>query len=196
MRPKPLVEIGGYAILWHILKYFAHYGHREFFIALGYRGDDSKRYFMDRASLNGNMTIQLSRGKLKRLAGEIDDWTVHLADTGVETNTGGRVKRLQHSLNGHTFMLTYGDGVSNVDLKALHEFHKACGRVATVTAVRPPTRFGGIVFDGDLVAKFTEKPQTGEGWINGGFLVFEPGIFSYLANDTSDGSFRLVFAKG
>lgn len=184
LRPKPLVEIGGYPILWHILKYFAHYGHREFFIALGYRGDDIKRYFMDRASLNGDMTIQLNGGKLKRHAGEIDDWTVHLADTGVETNTGGRVKRLQHSLNGHTFMLTYGDGVSNVDLNALLEFHKACGRVATVTAVRPPARFGGIIFDGDLVAQFTEKPQIGEGWINGGFLVFEPGIFPYLANDT------------
>lgn len=185
LKPKPMVEIGGYPILWHILKHYAHHGNSEFYIALGYRGDDIKRYFLERTSLNGDMTIRLACGKLSRHAGAIDDWTVHLVDTGTETNTGGRVKRLQHSLGNQTFMLTYGDGVSDVDLSSLAAFHKSSGRLATVTAVRPPARFGGLIFNGDLVARFTEKPQAGEGWINGGFLVFEPGIFDYLEGDGS-----------
>ena len=113
----------------------------------------------------------------------MEDWTLHMINTGADTNTGGRVKRLESELQGQTFLLTYGDGVSNLDLNSLLEFHKRCGRLATVTAVRPPARFGGLIFDGDLVAKFSEKPQIGEGWINGGFLVLEPGIFKYLAND-------------
>ena len=181
--PKPMVEIGGHPMLWHILKHFAHHGHTEFLIALGYRGDDIKRYFLERTSLSGDMTIRLGHSAYERHAGDMDDWTVHLIETGIETNTGGRVKRLEHILDGQTFMLTYSDGVSNVDLKSLLEFHKACGRLATVTAVRPPARFGGLIFDGDLVAQFTEKPQIGEGWINGGYLVLEPGVFRYLSNN-------------
>jgi glucose-1-phosphate cytidylyltransferase len=183
LKPKPLVEIGGHPILWHILKHYAHYDHREFFIALGYRGDDIKRYFLERTSLNGDITIRPARNHLQRHGGDMEDWTLHMINTGASTNTGGRVKRLEDELHDQPFLLTYGDGVSNLDLRSLLEFHKRCGRLATVTAVRPPARFGGLIFDGDLVAKFTEKPQIGEGWINGGFLVFEPGIFKYLAGD-------------
>ena len=183
LKPKPMVEIGGQPIMWHILKHYAHHGYKEFAIALGYRGDDIKRYFLERTSLNGDMTIRLRGSYLERHSGDIDDWTVHLMDTGNETNTGGRVKRLEHLVGEKTFLLTYGDGVSDIDLTALVNFHRKCGRVATVSAVRPPARFGGLIFDGDLVAQFNEKPQIGEGWINGGYLVFEPGIFRYLSDD-------------
>jgi glucose-1-phosphate cytidylyltransferase len=183
LKPKPMVEIGGQPILWHILKHYAHHGYKEFAIALGYRGDDIKRYFLERTSLNGDMTIRLKGSRLERHSGDMDDWTVHLVDTGSETNTGGRVKRLEKLLTGKTFLLTYGDGVADIDLRALVKFHKKCGRVATVSAVRPPARFGGLILNGEAVERFTEKPQSGEGWINGGYLVLEPEIFRYLAND-------------
>ena len=182
VRPKPMVEIGGYPILWHILKHYAHFGHNEFLVALGYKGDEVKRYFLERSTLSGDMTIGLARGGLKRHARDLEDWTIHLVDTGLDTNTGGRVKHLQRIIGEETFLVTYGDGVADVDLKALLEFHKSTGKLATVTAVRPPARFGGLIFEGDLVARFTEKPQSGEGWINGGYLVFEPGIFRYLTS--------------
>jgi glucose-1-phosphate cytidylyltransferase len=185
VKPKPMVEIGGRPILWHILKHYAHYGHSEFFVALGYKGEVIKRFFLDYHSLAGNMTIRLLQGEVERHAGESEDWTVHLFDTGQETLTGGRVKRLEPWLRDGTFMVTYGDGVCDVDLQELLRFHRAHGRIATVTAVRPPARFGGLVFDGDLVAEFTEKPQIGEGWINGGFLVLEPAVFNYLVGDRS-----------
>jgi glucose-1-phosphate cytidylyltransferase len=183
VKPKPMVEIGGQPILWHIMKHYAHYGFKEFFLALGYRGDIVKRYFIDYHALDGSMTVDLSCGKVEKHGGATDDWVVHLADTGQETNTGGRVRRLRSGLADATFMLTYGDGVCDVNLADLLAFHRSHGRIATVTAVRPPARFGGIVFDGDLVAEFTEKPQIGEGWINGGFMVFEPAVFDYLDDD-------------
>lgn len=183
VKPKPMIEIGGQPILWHIMKHYAHYGFKEFFIALGYKGEVIKRYFMDYYSLNGSMTIDISTGRVERHNKEYEDWTVHLMDTGQDTYTGGRVKRLERWLKDSTFMVTYGDGVSDIDLQDLLRFHRSYGRIATVTAVRPPARFGGLIFDGDLVAKFTEKPQIGEGWINGGFLVFEPGVFDYLEGD-------------
>jgi glucose-1-phosphate cytidylyltransferase len=185
VRPKPMVEVGGHPILWHIMKHYGHYGFKEFIVALGYRGGDIKRYFLDYHSLNGSMTFDFARGHVETHEREADDWVVRLIDTGLDTNTGGRIKRLEPWLSSATFMVTYGDGVSDVDLRALLGFHKSHGRIATVTAVRPPARFGGLVFDGDLVAEFTEKPQIGEGWINGGFLVFEPALFSYLDDDTS-----------
>ena len=185
VKPKPMVEIGGWPILWHIMKHYAHYGFKEFFIALGYKGEVIKRYFLDYYSLTGSLTIDLSSGKLEMHKKECEDWIVHLMDTGQETYTGGRVKRLEPWLKGETFMVTYGDGVSDIDLKDLLRFHRSHGRIATVTAVRPPARFGGLIFDGDLVADFTEKTQIGEGWINGGFLVFEPAIFKYLEGDKS-----------
>ncbi|MBA2527496.1 MAG: glucose-1-phosphate cytidylyltransferase [Pyrinomonadaceae bacterium] len=185
VRPKPMVEVGGRPILWHIMKRYAYYGFKEFFIALGYRGEIIKRYFLDYYSLNGSMTISLSSGKVQARDKKCDDWTVHLIDTGQATNTGGRVKRLEPWLRDGTFMLTYGDGLADIDLQRLLSFHRSRGCVATVTAVRPPARFGGLIFDGDLVADFTEKPQIGEGWINGGFMVLEPAIFKHLEGDTS-----------
>ncbi len=185
IKPKPMVEIGGRPILWHIMKHYAHYGFSEFFIALGYRGEIVKRFFMDYCALSGNMTIDLARGQVAMRDNDCENWVVHLKNTGQETNTGGRIKRLEPFLKGDTFMVTYGDGVCDVDLGAVLKFHRAHGRVATVTAVRPPARFGGIIFDGELVSDFTEKPQIGEGWINGGFLVFEPAIFDYLDSDGS-----------
>ena len=183
VKPKPMVEIGGRPILWHIMKHYAHYGFKEFFIALGYKGEIIKHYFLEYYSLSGSMMIELFSGKVEMHNKECEDWIVHLMDTGLETFTGGRVKRLEPWLRDGTFMITYGDGVSDLDLQDLLRFHRSHGRIATVTAVRPAARFGGLVFDGDLVAKFTEKPQIGEGWINGGFMVFEPAIFNYLEGD-------------
>ena len=183
IRPKPMIEIGRWPILWHIMKHYAHYGFKEFFIALGHRGEIIKRFFVDYASLGGSLSLDLASGQIAKQESTIEDWIVHLKNTGQETNTGGRLKRLEANLATETFMLTYGDGVSNVDLTKLLAFHRAHGRIATVTAVRPPARFGGLIFEGDCVSEFTEKPQIGEGWINGGFLVFEPKIFDYLKDD-------------
>jgi glucose-1-phosphate cytidylyltransferase len=185
VKPKPMVEIGGRPILWHIMKHYTNYGFKEFFIALGYKGEIIKRYFLDYNTLNSSMTIDFSSGKVETYDKEREDWIVHLKDTGQETSTGGRIKRLEPELRDATFMVTYGDGVCNVDLQDLLKFHRSHGRIATVTAVRPPARFGGLIFDGDLVAEFSEKPQIGEGWINGGFLVFEPAVFDYLEGDHS-----------
>jgi glucose-1-phosphate cytidylyltransferase len=182
-RPKPMIEIGDRPVLWHIMKHYAQYGHEEFFIALGYKGEVIKRYFHDYAVLNGSMSISLATGQVETMETMAEDWLVHLVDTGLQTMTGGRLKRLQRWLRDETFMLTYGDGVSNVDINDLIRFHRSHGKIATVTAVRPPARFGGLIFEQDLVQQFTEKPQIGEGWINGGFLVFEPAIFDYLGDD-------------
>lgn len=182
-RPKPMIEIGGRPILWHILKHYSHHGFREFLVALGYKAEVVKRYFMEYAGLLGSLSIDLARGHVARHDGPCDDWIVHLLDTGLATATGGRIRRLKPWLEKETFMVTYGDGVADLDLHELLRFHKCHGRLATVTAVRPPARFGGLIFDGDLVAQFTEKPQAGEGWINGGFLVFEPELFDYLDGD-------------
>ena len=186
IKPKPMVEIGGQPILWHIIKHYAHYGFKEFYLALGYRGEVIKRFFMDYHSLNGNISIDLASGQVDMHERECEDWIVHLQNTGQRTNTGGRVKRLESYLKDGTFMVTYGDGVCDVNLTDLLEFHRAHGRIATLTAVRPPARFGGLIFDGNsMVVDFTEKPQIGEGWINGGFMVFEPTIFDYLEDDDS-----------
>ena len=185
VKPKPMVEIGGSPILWHIMKHYSYYGFKEFIVALGYKGHIIKHYFMDYYRLNGCMTIDLSRGKIERIKKDCEDWVIHLIDTGPETNTGGRIKKLEPWLSQDTFMVTYGDGVSDVNLDSLLKFHREQGRLGTVTAVHPPSRFGGLVFDGDLVGEFIEKPQIGEGWINGGFLVFEPAIFNYLEGDQS-----------
>jgi glucose-1-phosphate cytidylyltransferase len=185
VKPKPMVEIGGRPILWHIMQLYAHHGFQEFYIALGYRGEVIKRYFLDYYTFRSNITVNLANGEMQTDTRDCENWLVHLIDTGLDTYTGGRIKRLEPWLNQGTFMVTYGDGVSNVNLEALLAFHRSHGKLATVTAVRPPARFGGLLFNGDLVAQFTEKPQAGEGWINGGFLVFEPGIFAYLQGDQS-----------
>jgi len=182
-KPKPMIEIGGRPILWHIMKIYAHHGFKDFYVALGYKGDVIKRYFLDYAKLNSSFTVNLASGDIMRRDASFEDWTVHLADTGVASMTGGRFKRLAPQLGRDTFMATYGDGVTNVDLTDVLRFHKAHGKLATITAVRPPARFGGLVFEGDRIVEFTEKPQVGEGWINGGFFVLEPGALDYIEGD-------------
>ncbi len=188
-RPKPMVEIGGAPILWHIMKIYYANGFDEFVIALGYKGELVKEYFLDYRIRSSDVTISLSDGEVHVYDGQRESWTVHLIDTGLETLSGGRLKRLREHLGDETFMLTYGDGVADVDIGKLVEFHRAHGKLATVTAVRPPARFGGLTFDGDLVSEFTEKPQVGEGWINGGFFVLEPAVLDYVEGD--DTTFEL-----
>ncbi len=183
-RPKPLVEIGGRPIIWHIMKHYAHYGFKEFVVALGYKGEMIKRYFHDYFQMNGSISISLADGQLKVHDAVSEDWLVHLVETGLHTSTGGRVKLLQPWLGDETFMLTYGDGVCNVDLGKLLAYHKQSGKLVTVTAVRPPARFGSLSFsDGDLITEFVEKPLTGEGWINGGFFVVEGKALDYISGD-------------
>lgn len=184
-RPKPLVEVGGRPILWHIMNIYAHHGFDEFVVALGYKGHLIKDYFLRYFQWRHDLTVDLSDGSTLVHAREREKWKVHLVDTGASTMTGGRLKRLRSWIGDETFMLTYGDGVSDVDVGALVDFHRRTGRLATVTAVRPPARFGGLQFQGDLVSDFSEKPQVGEGWINGGFFVLEPQVFSYLDDDAS-----------
>lgn len=186
IKPKPMVEIGSYPILWHILMHYASCGFKEFVIALGYKGEEIKRFFMEYSSLNGNLSIEMRTGRIVMHDQPHHDWIVHLVDTGLESSTGGRIKRVREYLGNERFMLTYGDGVSNVNLNALLELHIRCGRIVTLTAVRPPARFGGLIFEGDLVSQFTEKPQIGEGWINGGFMVMEPKIFDYIPSDATN----------
>lgn len=185
VRPKPMVEVGGRPILWHILKHFAWFGHREFVIALGYKGDSIKRYFLEYADLDGSLSVYLQDGRIERHRPCTEDWTLHLVDTGLNTITGGRMKRLAPMLRGGTFMMTYGDGVADVDLEALIRFHRAHGKLATVTAVRPPARFGALEFEGDRVARFAEKPQVSEGWINGGYFVLEPEVLDLIEGDAT-----------
>jgi glucose-1-phosphate cytidylyltransferase len=191
VKPKPMVEIGGRPILWHIMKHYGAHGYDEFVIALGYKGEVIKRYMLEYASLHSDLTIGLRDGAVTRngngngdgYGSGPDDWTVQLIDTGQDTATGGRIKRLAPYVGDSTFMLTWGDGVSNVDLDRLLAFHRSHGRLATLTAVRPPARFGHIELDGDAITEFSEKPQLGEGWINGAFCVLEPGVFDYIAGD-------------
>ncbi|MGH7264347.1 MAG: glucose-1-phosphate cytidylyltransferase [Candidatus Rokuibacteriota bacterium] len=183
VRPKPMVEIGERPILWHIMKHHAHYGVREFIVALGHKGDVVKRYFMDAIAVSGNLTVSLHDRRVERHDRTVENWVVHLVDTGAETITGGRLKRLRRLVGDATFMMTYGDGVSDVHLGELFAFHRAHGRLATVTAVRPPARFGVMQLDEDRVARFAEKDQLGEGWINGGFFVLEPGELDYIEGD-------------
>lgn len=185
VRPKPMVEVGNFPILWHIMKFYSHYGCKEFFIALGYRGEVIKRFFLDYYTLQGSMTIDISTGSVRMHEPNCEDWKVHLIETGLNTQTGGRIKRLEPWLKEATFCATYGDGVSNVNIGDLLQFHRKQGKIATVTAVRPPARFGELVIENDHVVDFVEKPQVGEGWINGGFMVFEPEIFRYLKDDQS-----------
>jgi glucose-1-phosphate cytidylyltransferase len=182
-RPKPMVEIGGKPILWHIMQHYGRYGFKEFYVALGYKGEFIKRFFLEHHTLSGDISVDLGTGKATVTSPAVADWVVNLIETGESTLTGGRIKRLEGFLRSTPFMVTYGDGVSNIPLDELIAFHRKQGRLGTVTAVRPPARFGGISFDGDRVAGFSEKSQIQEGWINGGFMVFEPGVFRYLKGD-------------
>ncbi|MCA9037788.1 MAG: glucose-1-phosphate cytidylyltransferase [Planctomycetaceae bacterium] len=183
-RPKPMVEIGGHPILWHIMKHFAHHDQKSFFVACGYMGDFIKNYFLDQYNLRGNLRIDFANGSVQREKVDNEDWVINMIDTGLMTNTGGRIRRLKPWLQDEPFLVTYGDGVSDVDIPKLIAFHKQQGKIATVSAVRPPARFGGLVIDGPRVTRFTEKPVSGEGWINGGFMVLEPAIFDYLDSDS------------
>ena len=184
LKPKPMIEIGGKPILWHIMNIYACYGIDEFIIALGYKGEVIKEYFLNFYALNNDITLDLATGGTVVHDGRQPRWKVHLVDTGASTQTGGRVRRLARWLGeDRTFMMTYGDGVANVDIRALLGFHESHGKLATVTTVRPPARFGGIVFEGERVAQFTEKPQTGEGWINGGFFVLDRKVIDYVEGD-------------
>lgn len=180
IKPKPMVEIGGNPILWHIMKIYSAFGFNEFVIALGYKSEVIKNYFLNYHHLNHNLIISLKDGHVTVQNGTCEDWTIHLLDTGVETQTGGRLQLTSEYIGDEPFMFTYGDGVATVDIKQLLAFHRSHGKLATVTAVRPPSRFGGIVFNGDLVAKFEEKPQIGAGWVNGGFFVVNPGAIDYV----------------
>lgn len=183
LKPKPMVEIGGKPMLWHILKCYAAFGMKEFVVGLGYRGEMIKDYFINYRHSVRSLTVKLTTGEVTVHDGESEDWTVHLLDTGLNTQTGGRVKRIAEFIGDEAFMLTYGDGVANVDFNKLLAFHRSHGKLATVTAVRPPARFGGLLFEGSMVKEFTEKPQIGEGWVNGGFFVLEPGVREYIEGD-------------
>jgi len=183
IKPKPMVEIGGRPILYHIMMHYSHYGFKDFVVALGYKGEVIKKYMVDYCPLNSDLTVCLKTGCVTIHDGNKPDWNVDLIDTGQETLTGGRIKRLAPHLGNQTFMLTWGDGVSDVNLHELLKFHRSHGKLATLTAVRPTARFGHLELDGDKVTEFSEKPQTKEGWINGAFFVLEPGVFDYIEGD-------------
>jgi len=186
VKPKPMVEIGHKPILWHIMKIYEAHGFREFVLALGYKGEIVKDYFIHYHAQSSDVTTHLATGNISYENSSAEDWLVHMIETGRDTLTGGRLHRLDRILRPEgTFMLTYGDGLASVDIAKLLAFHRSHGKIATVTAVRPPARFGDIVFDGNRVLEFKEKPQTGGGWINGGFFVFEPEVFDFLHGDTT-----------
>jgi glucose-1-phosphate cytidylyltransferase len=183
VRPKPMVELGNRPILWHIMKIYSAYAFNEFVIALGYKGDWVKKYFLSYYHLGHDFSVNTKDGQVKIHDGKYEDWLIHLIDTGIETQTGGRLKRLKEWIGKETFMMTYGDGVANINLKELLAFHRRHGKLATVTAVRPESRFGGIILQDDLVKQFVEKPQIAEGWISGGFFVLEPEVLGYIDGD-------------
>lgn len=182
-RPKPMVEIGGKPILWHIMNIYASHGFDDFLVACGYKGEMIKEYFANFFVHNTDFVVEQSTGKKTTLGNRQVNWTTGTIDTGAHTMTGGRILRMKPYIGDETFMVTYGDGLGDIDIIALTNFHKSHGRLATVTAVHPPSRFGAMALDGDRVREFSEKPQ--EGWINGGFFVFEPAIFDLLSDDST-----------
>lgn len=186
VKPKPMVEVGGKPMLWHVMKTYERYAYSDFILALGYKGEYIKDYFLNYHARQSDLTVNLGSGEVSYSNPTAENWTVSMIDTGASSMTGGRLLRLKRYLiDTGTFMLTYGDGVSNVDIDELLAFHKRHGKVATVTAVRPSARFGGMRIGEGNVLNFKEKPQSGEGWINGGFFVFEPAIFEYLEDDST-----------
>jgi glucose-1-phosphate cytidylyltransferase len=183
VKPKPMLEIGEHPILWHIMQIYAFHGFSEFLVALGYKGEVIKDYFLNFYARNADLTVRLGQGENEVHAASPPNWTVHLVDTGLATQTGGRMRRLSSWIGRETFLMTYGDGVADVDLTSLVAFHRSHGKLATITAVRPPGRFGALVLDSDRVTAFAEKPQVGEGWINGGFFVLEPEVLDLIGGD-------------
>ncbi len=184
LKPKPMVEIGGYPILYHIMKIYSHYGYNDFIIALGYKGYVIKEYFANYFLHNSDIFIDLSKNKIEILNSNSENWKVTLVDTGLNTQTGGRIKRLEKYIGNETFMLTYGDGVSDININDLVEFHKRHKKYATVTAVQPAGKYGQLnIGNNNEVKKFVEKPPGDNAWINGGFFVLEPKIFDYISSD-------------
>jgi glucose-1-phosphate cytidylyltransferase len=184
VMPKPMVTVGGHPILWHILNTYARFGHTDFFLALGYKAELVKEFFFHFYSLKSDFTVDLATGGITYHNSPARvNWRVTLADTGLNTMTGGRVKRMRHHIGNETCLLTYGDGVADIDINALLKFHRSHGKMVTVTAVHPVARFGEIALEGDRVSSFQEKPQTGQGWINGGYFVFEPAFFDLIEGD-------------
>ncbi|MDH5750841.1 MAG: glucose-1-phosphate cytidylyltransferase [Deltaproteobacteria bacterium] len=182
-KPKPMVEIGGRPMLWHIMQIYSTHGFNDFLLACGYKSEVIKQYFANYSLQFNDLEVDLKTGGVKTLNSKVPDWRVTMVDTGMNSMTGGRIKRMEKWIGGETFMATYGDGVANVNIRGLLEFHQGHGKLATVTAVRPPARFGGLAIEDGQVKKFMEKPQVGEGWINGGFFVFEPQVMDYIEGD-------------
>ncbi len=183
--PKPMVKIGDKPILWHIMNSYSKYGHKEFFIASGYKSEIIKDYFLNYSALNSDFTIDFKSGDLIIHNADENDWKVTILDTGLSTMTGGRIKRFENYIKNESFMVTYGDGVCDVDLNQLLDFHKKQNKIITVTAVRPSARFGELQIIDNLVESFQEKPQTSDGWINGGYFVCEPEVFDYIDGDST-----------
>ena len=182
--PKPMIKVGGKPIIWHIMQTYSYFGHKDFYVALGYKSEVIKEYFLNYRALNSNLTIDLATGNAMPHQYDDIDWKVTLIETGIETMTGGRVKQMQKFVEGETCLLTYGDGIANLDLEELVKFHKSHGKMVTVTAVRPSARFGELKLDGNSVVDFSEKPQMNDGWINGGFFVIEPEFFNLIHGDS------------
>ncbi|MEW6722666.1 MAG: glucose-1-phosphate cytidylyltransferase [Candidatus Micrarchaeota archaeon] len=198
VKPKPMVEVGGKPVLWHLMKIYSHHGIREFIVCLGYKGYVIKEWFANYFLHNSDITVELKTNRMTVHNTSVDDWKITLVDTGEKTLTGGRVKRVKNHIDG-TFMLTYGDGLSDVNIPALLEFHKRHGKLATLTAVQPPGRFGALEMKGDDVASFLEKPKGDGGWVNGGFFVMEPGMLDLIEGDGSaleSGALEIAAKKG
>lgn len=183
-RPKPMVDVGGRPILWHIMKSYAHYGFKDFVVCLGYKGDVIRDYFLNYENRHRDVTVTLGTRDVDVLTNHAEaGWRVTLAETGDKTLTGGRLRRVAPYLGRERFMVTYGDGVADIDIRRLMAFHEAHGRLGTITAVRPSSRFGEVVIDRGVVQAFAEKPQVQAGWINGGFFVFQPEVLDLLTGD-------------
>jgi glucose-1-phosphate cytidylyltransferase len=185
LRPKPMIEVGGMPMLWHIMKIYSHWGINDFIVCAGYKSYVIKEYFSNFLLHSSDVYLDFARNKIEARGSGVEDWRIQIVDTGLDTQTGGRLRRVRQHLGNETFCLTYGDGVSNVDIGKLIEFHRRHRREATVTAIQPPARFGAMTFEGDAVASFDEKPKGDGQWVNGGFFVLQPGVFDYLLDDTT-----------
>lgn len=183
VRPKPMVEVGGKPIIWHIMQIYASHGFKDFIIACGYKGEMIKEYFSNFLVHNSDVLVDLKDGSRKLINSNSLEWRIRVVDTGSDTMTGGRILRLKEIVESDSFMVTYGDGLGDVNIHDLVEFHRGHGKLASVTAVHPPPRFGSLFLDGDRVCRFSEKPQDGDAWINGGFFLFEREVFDYLSDD-------------